>query len=332
MIVYGDPSGGRLDIASAELEALFEAAGEKVRASRDGTIVTCEARFLPGWLATRAAFLNDVGVLLWKGKSDEAAEQAKGLDFQAMEGSRFKVDAEGFDADRKRAVDEDFGGRVLTTAPSSSVSLREPQVVVRVVARGGQGFVGLSGPKGKGKWVERRPRARAFFHPSALFPKLARLMVNLTAVPSGATFLDPFSGTCSTVIEASLVGAYSLGADVDKKMVFGGRRNLRKLSLEESSQVLRSDARALPFREVDAIAGDVPYGRASSTKGATSAVLMSDLLSQADGCLKMGGRLVVMHQKGSPLEKPKGFELLGEYEFYVHRSLTRVISVLRRSS
>ncbi len=78
----------------------------------------------------------------------------------------------------------------------------------------------------------RRPRARAFFHPSALFPKLARLMVNLSAVPAGGeTFLDPFSGTCSTVIEACLVGAYCFGLDVDKKMVFGGRRNLRGFGL-----------------------------------------------------------------------------------------------------
>ncbi len=113
-------------------------------------------------------------------------------------------------------------------------------------------------------------------------------------------------------------------------MVFGGRRNLRGFGLYESSQVLHGDARHLPFREVDAMAGDVPYGRASSTKGSLSADLLASMLSEGALCLKGGRRLVVMHQKGAELRRPKGFKSLGEYEFYVHRSLTRVISVFRK--
>ncbi len=55
------------------------------------------------------------------------------------------------------------------------------------------------------------------------------------------------------------------------------------------------------------------------------------MLSEGDCALRRGRRLVVMHQKGAPLRRPKGFESLGEYEFYVHRSLTRVISVFRKA-
>ena len=133
------------------------------------------------------------------------------------------------------------------------------------------------------------------------------------------------------MIEGCMVGAYSIGLDLDKRMVFGGRRNLRGFGLNEESQVLHGDVRCLPFRRVDAIAGDVPYGRASSTRGSASADLLGSMLSEGKECLRPGGSLVVMHQKGSSLDHPKGFEVLGEYEFYVHRSLTRVISVLRRA-
>ncbi len=329
MIVYGDPSGGRLDVAAAELEALMEASGQRATVRAEGGLVTCEVKELRAETIARAAYLQDVGELLYL--ACDLPDDAKRLDFSRLAGRTFKVDAEGFSGGGKRSIDEAYGDWVLRSAEGSSVRMKEPDAVVRVVKKGKMSFVGLTTPRGRGKWVERRPRARAFFHPSALFPKLARLMVNLSAVGPGETFLDPFSGTGSTVIEACLVGAYGLGLDVDKRMVFGGRRNLRGFGLDRESQVLRGDARFLPFREVDAIAGDVPYGRASSTKGAASRDLLEALLVRGRRCLRHGGRLVVMHQKSAPLGEPKGFEVLGEYEFYVHRSLTRVISVLRKS-
>jgi len=327
--VYGDPSGGRLDVAGAELEALMEASNQRAKVRAEGELVVCEVEELRAETIARAAFLQDVGELMYIG--GELPADAKGLDFSKLSGKTFKVDAEGFSEGEKRSIDEAYGDWVLRSAEGSSVRMRDPDAVVRVVKRGKATFVGLTTPRGRGKWVQRRPRARAFFHPSAMFPKLARLMVNLSAVGPGETFLDPFSGTGSTVIEACLVGAYGLGLDVDKRMVFGGRRNLRGFGLDRESQVLRGDARFLPFREVDAIAGDVPYGRASSTKGTASRDLVEALLVRGRRCLRRGGRLVVMHQKSSILGGPKGFEVLGEYEFYVHRSLTRVISVLRKS-
>ncbi len=330
MIIYAVPSGGRLDIAEAELKALLEASGQAVDAAIHHGLVTSEVKELPGWAIGRAAYLSDVGELLWEGPPSEVEKVAADLDVSRMAGRRFKVDAEGFDGPKKLVVDDMFGERVLTRAKNSSVSLKEPEVVLRVFRGAEEAFVGLTVLRRDGKWVARRPRARAFFHPSALFPKLARLMVNLTAVRPGETFLDPFSGTGSTLIEASLVGAFSLGIDVDKKMVFGGRRNLRGFGLDAESQVLHADVRELPLREVDAIAGDVPYGRASSTMGAGSDELLSAALEQGERCLKRGRRIVLMHRKGATLVEPKGFQLLGEYEFYVHRSLTRVISVFRK--
>jgi putative methyltransferase (TIGR01177 family) len=330
MIIYGDPSGGRADIAKGELEALMELSGEDAQVEVRGGIVACGAKKLPPGVRERASFLSDVGVLLLETDRTQIERLAGRLDFSSLGAARFKVDSEGFTASTKRRIDEAVGEKVLGDAAGSSVSMKSPQKVIRVVSRGENSFVGMTSVKGRGKWIGRRPRARPFFHPSALFPKLARLMVNLSAVAPGETFLDPFSGTCSTVIEAAVVGAYGIGMDVDKRMVFGGRRNLRGFSLQTESQVVHGDARFLPFVSVDAIAGDVPYGRASSTKGALSSELVGRLLDESKSALKPGGRLVIMHQKAARLDEPKGFEALGEYEFYVHRSLTRVISVLRR--
>ncbi len=212
MIVYGEPSGGRLDIAQAELSSLLEAAGQRVKATTAGSITTCEAGMLPPWVRERASFLNDVGELLWAGSSEGLAEGTKDLDVSRLSGMSFKVDAEGFGGEAKRYVNEAYGELVLSQAASSRVSLDRPDWVIRVVRRGGHGFVGMTKPKGRGKWVScRRPRAPGFLQPSRPSSRSwPGHMVNLTAVPAGGTFLDPFSGTCSTVIEACLVGAYSL--------------------------------------------------------------------------------------------------------------------------
>jgi tRNA (guanine10-N2)-dimethyltransferase len=307
----------------------MEAAGQHVAAKAEGGLVTCEVSQLRPETVARAAYLQDVGELLYL--ASDAPDDLSVLDFSRLAEKTFKVDAEGFSQEGKKFIDEAFGESVLRSAKGSSVRMKEPDLVVRVVKKGSSAFVGLTTPRGRGKWVERRPRARAFFHPSALFPKLARLMVNLSAVGPGETFLDPFSGTGSTLIEACMVGAYAVGLDLDKKMVFGGRRNLRGFGLDGESQVIRGDARSLPFREVGAMAGDVPYGRASSTKGSASKDLVEALLVRGRDSLRQGGRLVIMHQKSAPIVETKGFEVLGEYEFYVHRSLTRVVSVLRKS-
>ena len=105
---------------------------------------------------------------------------------------------------------------------------------------------------------------------------------------------------------------------------------MRAFGFADQSQVFHGDARRLPFRSVDAIATDIPYGRASSTLGDMSSNLFRELVENASLCLKNGRRLVVMHPKEvSPVET-KGFEQVSRYDFFVHRNLTRNITVFQR--
>lgn len=50
-------------------------------------------------------------------------------------------------------------------------------------------------------------------------PKIARALVNLSGVKDKELFLDPFCGTGGILIEACMVGARIIGADVQDKMV-----------------------------------------------------------------------------------------------------------------
>lgn len=178
-------------------------------------------------------------------------------------------------------------------------------------------------------WSIRRPRLRPFFHPSAIFPKLSRALVNLSRVREGDTLLDPFSGTGSIAIEASIVGLNVIASDISKRMVKGALENMRYMKQEWLGLFL-ADSCYIPLRTIDTIVTDLPYGRASSTFGREVTQIVQSFLEEACRLLKSGARLVVMHPNTIALNH-YSFNIEEEHEIYVHKNLTRRISILRRN-
>jgi len=181
-------------------------------------------------------------------------------------------------------------------------------------------------------FVDRRPRRRPFFHPSAMPAKLARCMVNLAQPRAGDIVLDPFCGTASLLIEAGLMGCRVAGFDVQRRMVRGSLRNLSHYGVSTEG-VLRADARYPPIKEVDCIVTDPPYGRSATTLGRETGEIVKDLLSTAKGYIPKGKRVCIASPKsveiGKLVEK-SGFKHVESHSVYVHRSLTREIAVLER--
>lgn len=95
--------------------------------------------------------------------------------------------------------------------------------------------------------------------------------------------------------------------------------------------VIRADARRLPLVRVDAIATDIPYGKLSTTSGSTSVQILENLIKEASSVLASGRRLVVMHPDSLHVEGKYGFEIEEQLHLFVHKKLTRTITVLRRS-
>ena len=94
--------------------------------------------------------------------------------------------------------------------------------------------------------------------------------------------------------------------------------------------MIRADAMSLPLTRVDAIATDVPYGRASSRMGEELGAILDGLLKAGATLLHRGGVAVVMHPQSSHVTPGDAFRLEGEHHLYVHRNLTRTLTVLRR--
>ena len=180
----------------------------------------------------------------------------------------------------------------------------------------------------------RSPRKRPFFHPSALNSKVARAMINLAHLTSGNLFLDPFSGTGTLAFEGSILGIENIGIDLNKKMIYGSKKNLAfyKAFL---SLLINADSFFPPIREksLDAIVTDLPYGRSSSTFGRDLVCIYETMLANSIRLLKRDKILVIMHPErpsiDNVLKKYKKIKTIKHIRIKVHSQLTRVISILK---
>lgn len=234
---------------------------------------------------------------------------------------------------RTGVLEREIGGTLLETLQKVRVQLEKPDKTFIGILSGGKFVFGLKLAKVQIKpFMERRPRKRPFFHPTTMPPKLARCIVNLARPKAGQLLLDPFCGAGGILIEAGLIGCRVVGADAETKMVEGSLRNLRSYGIEPIG-IVRADARKGPFDHVDCIVTDPPYGRGSTTLGASSRWILLEFLKVAKNIIPPRGFLCIVSPKTinvGEIGKKKGFKLIETHLVYVHRSLSREIAVFKK--
>ena len=308
-------SGEGTSVPASEAKALFLAADPL------STFVTPEPRVLiadsegdPLAVGGRIAFARRVGYLL------QSPSDASGL----LVGHRVRF--RSFDLSLRKSQPDP--GEYLEGI-DAAVDLVDPEYELTLV-RGKRDYLALTAPTHMLQgWSRRRPRSRPFFHPSAIFPKLSRALVNMSRCKQGDVFLEPFAGTGSIAIEASLVGAEVVAIDIANEMVQGASSNMRHYA-QDWLGVVRADSARLPVRGVRAVATDIPYGRASSTRGRPPELMLEILFPELARAMDRGSFLVLMHPKGLAVGPTSDFAIEEEHYLQVHKFLTRTITVLKR--
>ena len=310
-------SGEKTSIPEAEAKALFLAYdAEATFSSPEERLLVVESSVDPVRVSRRVAFARRVGLLL--SSPSEAFETVRN---RRVRYQSFHI---GDGPVQETAVSK------LLEGLEATVDLENPDFEFSNVV-GRKEYFMLSTPgQMRQAWARRRPRKRPFFHPSAIFPKLSRALVNLTRCREGDTFLDPLAGTGSLPIEANEVGLFPLAIDRSKRMACGALANMKAFG-QPWPDVIRADAFQPPVVRVDGIATDVPYGRASSTGGRSPGAVIDLVMRKFPELLKPGGRLVVMHPSQVPLEARGGTKVEGEHYIYIHKKLTRAITILRKT-
>jgi tRNA (guanine10-N2)-dimethyltransferase len=230
-------------------------------------------------------------------------------------------------------LERKLGKHILQSTTGTSVNLETPTKTFFGILTNRKLVFGLRLAEIQPKpFVERRPRKKPFFHPSAMNAKLARCMVNLAHVRSGETVLDPFCGTGTTVLEAALIGCKAIGTDVQRRMVEGTKRNLVQFGLIAEG-VIVADARKLPFKRIDAVVTDPPYGKSATTLKSSTKTLVENVLSSAKPLLGKGQRICIASPKTLQVAKlgtALGYKHMESHYAYVHRTLTREIAVFQK--
>jgi tRNA (guanine10-N2)-dimethyltransferase len=268
----------------------------------------------PFLVGKRIAYARRVGLLV-----DDIAQSTALLKGHSLRFGRFDLNPGLRPVDPERYL-QGIDATVDLTSPDYELSLvRTDRDYLSITAPGSM----LQG------WSKRRPRTRTYFHPSAIFPKLSRALVNLSQCREGESFLDPFCGTGSLPIEAHICGARVVAVDQAEKMTKGALANMQHFG-QEWMGCIRADSTSPPITKVDAVATDIPYGRASSTRGRTTGEIIGKVLPALAELVRPRARVVLMHQKEVKVGVGREFVAEEEHDLHVHKRLTRTISVLRR--
>jgi len=231
-------------------------------------------------------------------------------------------------------LERKLGEQILKTVKTARVNLSNPQKTFFGVLTDNRFVFGLKTSEIIPKpFLERGPRRKPFFHPTAMQAKLARVMVNLAQPKRGELVLDPFCGTGGMLVEAGLIGCRVVGFDAKPHMLRGGLKNLRHYGVKLEGVVI-ADARYPPVTKVDCIATDPPYGRSASTLGTSTRLIVEDFLSAVGDILHRGVKICTAAPKTvriSETAQDAGFKHLESHFVFVHRSLTREIVVFERT-
>jgi len=175
--------------------------------------------------------------------------------------------------------------------------------------------------------LEHHVRYRPYFSPISIHPRIARSMVNLANCSPNDTVLDPFCGTGGILIEAADMGMKAKGIDLLEKMVVNSKGNLEHFGL--GGYVIKGDIEESKNQSFEAIVTDPPYGIASSTGGEKISELLQRAMNIFSEAMEKGKR-IVMAISNPELIQTTNFKKIYQFEWYIHKSLTRNILVLEK--
>ncbi len=145
--------------------------------------------------------------------------------------------------------------------------------------------------------------------------------------------LDPFCGTGTTIIEATLIGVRAIGIDAQRRMMEGAKRNMKHFNLEAEALVI-ADARKLPLAHITCVVTDPPYGKSATTLKSSTKTIVQGIFASARELLDKGQRICIALPKTLGIKElgtQLGYRHLESHFAYVHRTLTREVAVFEKA-
>ena len=286
-------------------------------------------------LTRRLGYTHEVHQILRVSNISSFDEDILAIPWQDYINENFAVRVKRFNSQIDTvAYERNAGALILEKCANVKVKLNNPNSLVRLVAFEDIIYVAIEKYHlDKKHFEDIKPHKRPFFFPGSMSPKLARCMVNLSRVKAGQLVLDPFCGTGGILIEAGLIGCKVVGSDVNWKMKNGTAINLEYCGIKDY-RTFHLDVRELKmYEKVAGVVTDPPYGISTSTGDIDGEDIFKEFFHSIydnmadDAYLCMASPHYV---NLIPMIDDVGFELVEQYAIKMHRSLTRIISVIKK--
>ena len=286
-------------------------------------------------LTKRLGYTHEVHELIHKSSVDTIDEDVSLIDWHKYIDENFAVRVKRFNSKVDTvAAERKIGSLILDNCDDIKVKLKEPNSLIRVVAFENTLYIAIERIKlNKKHFVESKPHKRPFFYPGSMSPKLARCMVNLSRVKAGQLLLDPFCGTGGILIEAGLIGCKVVGSDIYWKMKNGAAINLDYFGITDY-RAFNIDVRELKmYEKVASVVTDPPYGISTSTGDIEGNDIFKEFFISIYDNMKDDAYLCMAsphYVDLKPIADEIGFDIVEQYGIKMHRSLTRIISVIKK--
>jgi len=216
-------------------------------------------------------------------------------------------------------------GKMIVEKCGVRADMENPENVIKIFQKGRNMILGRQiYVINRSQFEERRTSKWPFSMPTAMHPRIARVLVNLSGVKEGELLLDPFCGAGGILIEGGLVGCRVRGIEIKEGVAKGCEMNLNYYGIEDY-EIMKGDMRDFDFSGVDAIVTDFPYGRASHLSDEMEKLYEEAIRKMAEWTSK--AVIGMPSLKFLPMVE-KYFDVRQIHCARVHRSLTRFFYVL----
>ncbi|WP_407415424.1 TIGR01177 family methyltransferase [Methanobrevibacter sp.] len=286
-------------------------------------------------LTKRLGYTHEVHELILKTNVNDFDKDMDSINWGEYIDESFAVRVKRFHSDIDTVgYERQAGTLILENCSDIKVNLTKPKTLIRIAAYENEFYVAIERIKlNKKHFEDSKPHKRPFFYPGSMSPKLARCMVNLSRVKEGDLLLDPFCGTGGILIEAGLIGCKVLGSDIFWKMKNGTAINLEHYGITDY-RTFNLDVRELKmYEKVAAVVTDPPYGISTTTGDVDGDEIIKEFLESIYDNMKDDAYLCMASPHFidlKPMVDEVGFEIVEQYGIKMHRSLTRIISVIRK--
>ncbi|MDA1196715.1 MAG: THUMP domain-containing protein [Nanoarchaeota archaeon] len=336
-------SGENPELAAFEIEQLLH----PKHLLRRGRFVFGDVAKKEEQLFSRLAFTHSVYEFLFTVPLRQLEDHMEKVDWKKHVEGSFCLRLYGKPYTNPETFTESYlAGFVWRSLEKPSVDLEHPTTTLALFVVRNKVYCGRLHTSLDHDFEKRKAHHRPALHPTALHPRMARCLVNLSGITTGLV-TDPFCGSAGILIEAGLMGLKVRGYDLYQEMLDRAKANLDFFHLKGYTLAC-NDALHLSDT-LEYVVSDVPYGMNSSVwvstaSGNTKLSLKQDeprgrirnlkdfYLAFLVNLHKIVGKRAVLifphYAKAKMLLDKSGFTIKGSFKQRIHRSLTREIFVV----